>query len=369
MFDNYKKKARGKRIYRAIRDEKRGYSINGKIFFTAYLIEVGIILAAAYAGWQFANHYATGDTWTMAIIATVAIGFAELGRLLMVHAFRTQRSYWMKGAMLIGVGMMCIVTTKSMSQVMEQMFHPRLRFVQEASANLNVARADLNKIVQQKESLANEVKPMTESVERLDAQIADLTKTVQGVGAPPAAKKVQVQVKRFNKRGRPYFTNGYKYVDVVWQGKAIMDQVNDARNKREEAAVKRDEKAKGIGELDRQIAQQQAVVTAKANNKQVAVTNSQLHSFTAMVFGKDPLEVSDAEVHWFLRFFVLIPAIMIAISSSLLMMAAYTILPQRKTKRTQEAEMEALKVDIATEGTIVHFINDAVRHIHSHKVA
>ena len=40
---------------------------------------------------------------------------------------------------------------------------------------------------------------------------------------------------------------------------------------------------------------------------------SQLHSFTAMVFGKDPVEVTDAEVHWFLRFFILIPSIMIAV--------------------------------------------------------
>ena len=128
-----------RRIFAAIRDNKRGYSINGKMFFTAYLIEFGIIAAAAYAGWQFANHYAVGYSWTMAAIATVAIGFAELGRLMMVHGFRTQRSYIMKAAMLIGVAMMCIVTTKSMSQVMEQMFHPRLRFVQEASLALKEA--------------------------------------------------------------------------------------------------------------------------------------------------------------------------------------------------------------------------------------
>lgn len=365
MFDNYKKQARGKRIYQAIQDEKRGYSINGKIFFTAYLIEFAIILAAGYAGWQFANHYATGDSWTMAIIATFAIAAAELGRLLMVHGFRTQRSKWMKAAMLIGVGMMCIVTTKSMSQVMEQMFHPRLRFVQEASANLKVAQDERDSVILKKESLAAEVKPMTESVERLDAQITELNKTVQGVGAAPAPKKVPVQVRRFNKRGKPYYVTGYKLVDVTWEGRAIMDQISDARQKRDVAAAKRDDKAKGIADLDAEIAQKQAVVTAKANDKQTAVTNSQLHSFSAMVFGKDPVEVTDGEVHWFLRFFVLIPALMIAISSSLLMMAAYTILPKSK----ETIAPEALKLDIATEGTIVHLLDGMVRQRNIQKVA
>jgi len=42
-----------------------------------------------------------------------------------------------------------------------------------------------------------------------------------------------------------------------------------------------------------------------------------------MVFGKDPTEVTDAEIHWFLRFFVFVPAIMISIASTLLAVTAY----------------------------------------------
>ena len=118
----------------------------------------------------------------MAIIATIGVAVAELARLPLVKGFRTQRSIIMRGFLLLGVLMMCVVTTKSMSQVMEQMFHPRLRYVQAANAELKVAQAVLAKIEAQKSGAQSTAKPLTESVERLDAQIADLNKSLQGLG-------------------------------------------------------------------------------------------------------------------------------------------------------------------------------------------
>jgi hypothetical protein len=56
-----------------------------------------------------------------------------------------------------------------------------------------------------------------------------------------------------------------------------------------------------------------------------ALFNSQLHDFTAMVFGIDPLQVTDAQIHTFLRIFVFVPAILAALASTLLAMTAATI--------------------------------------------
>ena len=198
--------ARRRRIYNAMREQRMGYRVNWKRVFIAYFIEFGIIGSSIFAGWQFANRYAgnematvevaalgswilpamhNNDAWKMAIIATVAVAIAELARLPLVQGFRTQRSKIMRGFLLLGVLMMCVVTTKSMSQVMEQMFHPRLRYVQAANADLKVAQAGFAKIEAQKGGAEATAKPLTESVERLDAQIADLNKSLQGLGPQP----------------------------------------------------------------------------------------------------------------------------------------------------------------------------------------
>jgi hypothetical protein len=53
--------------------------------------------------------------------------------------------------------------------------------------------------------------------------------------------------------------------------------------------------------LDRTTVERNVTDATDAYRK--AVSNSQLHSFTAMVFGKDPAEVTEAEIAKFLRVF------------------------------------------------------------------
>jgi hypothetical protein len=55
-----------------------------------------------------------------------------------------------------------------------------------------------------------------------------------------------------------------------------------------------------------------------------AVFHSQLHAFTAMVFGIDPLDVTNAQIHAFLRLFVFLPAVLAAMASTLLATTAVT---------------------------------------------
>ncbi len=372
--------ARRKRIYTAQQEQNLGYRVHWKRFYIAYFIEAAIVGASVFAGWQFANRYAgdepaaaapmqvaalgswimptmhQSDAWKMAIIATLAIAAAELARLPLVQGFRTQRSKIMRGFLLLGVLMMCVVTTKSMSQVMEQMFHPRLRFVQTASADLKIAQAEYGKIDAQRGGAQANAKPLTELLERLDAQIADLNKSLQGLGPQPAQRKVIVRVKRRNGK-KVWYENLTTYKDVPWSGKALVDQINDARAKRQQAAERQNDAGMTVVNFDQQIAEQRNLVTVKENALRDAVNNSQLHSFTAMVFGKDPVEVTDGEVHWFLRFFVLIPALMIALASSLLMMSAYErITPKRRPE-------EKFNLDINTDGTLAAFVRSTASQV------
>ena len=59
-----------------------------------------------------------------------------------------------------------------------------------------------------------------------------------------------------------------------------------------------------------------------------AILNSQLHSFTGMFFGKDPTEVTEGELHSFLRIFVFFPAIFAALAATALALASVTPLKQ-----------------------------------------
>ena len=376
MSIDRRKLARRKRIYNAMRERRDGYRINWKRAWIAYAIEFGIIASSLFAGWQFANRYAAdeklpttevaalgswflpamqnNDAWKMAIIATAAIAIAEMARLPLVQGFRTQRSWLMRFFLLLGVLMMCVVTTKSMSQVMEQMFHPRLRFVQTANAELKFEQANFAKIEAQKSGAEATAKPLTESVERLDAQIADLNKSLQGLGPQPLPRKVTVRVKR-NQGKRVWYENVTTYKEMPWQGKALVDQINDAREKRREAAEMQNDAGMTVVNFDEQLASQRSIVTKRENTLREAVNNSQLHSFTAMVFAKDPVEVTDSEIHWFLRFFVLVPALMIALASSLLMMAAYERIPSKR--------QEKFDLDINADGTLAAFVRSTASEV------
>ena len=80
-------------------------------------------------------------------------------------------------------------------------------------------------------------------------------------------------------------------------------------------------------------------LTELKHTQREAVSRSQLHSFTAMVFGVDPVDVTDAQIHWFLRFFILLPALAISIASTLLAVTAY-----RKTDR-RPRQPKAVEID------------------------
>jgi hypothetical protein len=75
-------------------------------------------------------------------------------------------------------------------------------------------------------------------------------------------------------------------------------------------------------------------VTAAEAARKEATFQSQLHTFTAMIFGKDPDQVSEGELHWFLRLFVFLPAICVSFSSTLLALTAV----ERFRKKPQLAD-------------------------------
>ena len=141
-------------------------------------------------------------------------------------------------------------------------------------------------------------------------------------------------------------------------GKAIIEQMDTLRKQRAEAVTKQAAQATRIADREQAIADATAAVAAKEEAHLRAANESQLHSFTAMVYGKNPTEVSDAEVHWFLRVFVFLPSIFVALASSFLAISAY-----ERAKPTTRRERKRVEVDLAieaTDGTLPTYIRDEV---------
>jgi hypothetical protein len=332
---------RGERIFCAIRDRKRGYALDYKVISFAYFIEAAIIGAGFFAGYEFANRYAvdaptgaqqvaalswlsgwmqptSNHAWWMAIVATAAMCASEIARIPLVQAVCTTRSFGKKILMTIGVLMMCAVTTKTMSQVLEQMFHPRLRYVQEASLELDRATANLDMVKHEQSSAIAGSDPLNDEVKRIDELLTEKEKTLREMGPPPKQPGCYWVGKKKGNRKRVCPRR------PAWVGDVILAEIEELGNKRGEAVAKRDAAMAETASKGDLVAQAELAVTDAAGKHQKAVADSQLHSFTAMIFGKDPVDVSDAEVHWFLRIFVFFPAIMIALASSLLAASAYS---------------------------------------------
>ena len=117
------------------------------------------------------------------------------------------------------------------------------------------------------------------------------------------------------------------------------------KNKIAEAISSQKETAKAtmtaaLSELEAATASKAQLLDAKysivVSNAEKAVKHalfsSQLHSFTGMFYGKDSAHVSDDEVYGFMRIFVFIPSICIALAASILAATSVTRLPVEATR-------------------------------------
>jgi hypothetical protein len=95
---------------------------------------------------------------------------------------------------------------------------------------------------------------------------------------------------------------------------AVKGRLVSAREDR--AALKRNE-------IDRKLSEAQVA-------HKDAVFRSQLHSFAAMAFAKDPTQVTDGEIAWFLRIFVFASAVFVSLASTFIAITAVEKIKPKK---------------------------------------
>jgi hypothetical protein len=110
-------------------DQERGYRISYKRLALAFACE-GVVVATSLAGaWLFATLYGGTDrvAFWMMMLAPVAYAVIEFSRVPLAVSIRTQRSLTLRIIATIGVLGAAAVTIKSISQLGEIMFRPRLQ--------------------------------------------------------------------------------------------------------------------------------------------------------------------------------------------------------------------------------------------------
>ncbi|GJE29229.1 ATPase [Methylobacterium organophilum] len=302
------------------RDVERGYRIKWGYVAIAYLVEFMVIGASLAGAWLFAGYYSDGDdrSFYFMLLAPLVYAAVELCRVPLGILARTQRSWFVKGLAIIGIVFAAGVTTKSVSQLGEMMFHPRLMEAAKAKTALKDAQAD-------RDSLDTRIAAANARVEQYTAELEQIEKRAGENAAQLAGLPAQ-------RCERVYGTNSrgmrYSNLKCVTDPRTATLNAAVAKAGSDRAGVTKDleEARKARAQLDRGAADRKVADAEQAYRN--AVNRSQLHSFTAMVYGVDPIDVTDSQVHAFLRIFVFVPALCAAFASTILALSAVSV---RKT--------------------------------------
>ena len=317
------------------RPDGRGYTVNYKYLGLAYFIEMIVVATSLVGAWLFARQYGGGDFYIMVmmLLAPVAYACVELARVPLAFTMRLQSSILWKvffGGMVIAAA---FVTIKSLSQLGEIMFRPRLHEATVAAAHLKDAKEEQKSIHGKIQAMDAIVLARASELQMAEDRLKSVNSDMSTLAKPQCTN-----VSGTNSRGQRYTTQRCTQDPRVG---AMSGNLKNAQESRDKASKNLDEahatRAKlDPVEADRKVAQ--AELTAKK-----AVQDSQLHSFTGMFFGKNPNEVTEAEIHFFLRWFVFFPAIFASLTATALALASVTYDPKKKPSATADMDEKGLQ--------------------------
>jgi hypothetical protein len=301
------------------RDAARGYSINVKQVILAFAIEfliIGLILTS-----QYLIAAEQGPRVFEALLFPIALAMVELARVPLAIAVRTQHSWNIKLAAALGVASAIVVTSFSLSTIAYRTFDPRL-------TQANDTHNDLLNLAGQRPSLAAQIATSQGAVEQKTKERDSINDNIKSVTSQLTAQQSQtcatVSVPNPNPQGPPLTTQSCR-VNPVLKPLQLELAAQNLKLKEFEVALKqaqvqaeraRDELVQFDGKLGK----------AEANYRET-INHSQLHSYTAMLFRKDPRDVSDGEVKTLEWYLVVVPSIAAAFASTLIAITAVRRIP------------------------------------------
>jgi hypothetical protein len=302
------------RLRRLERDTARGYSINVKQVALAFAVEfviIGLILVSqfVYAA-EFPNP--TQYKIIQALLFPIAFAMVELARVPLAIAVRTQPSWNIKLAALLGVACAVVVTSFSISQIGHLTFNPRLEAAHDKYKALLEAQSQEQSLIDQRDAAQALVEQRIKA--RDSASEAHRNVVSQLNLQPPQNCNA---VTRKNSDGS--VSMGQRCTENPAL-KPLKAELTASSVKVTEAEAGLKQAQIDLTKYDLQSIKEQ---TRKADaDYRDAVYQSQLHSYTAMLFRKDPRDVTDGEVKTLEWYLILIPSIAAALSSTLIAMTA-----------------------------------------------
>ncbi len=302
------------------RHVEKGYRIKWGYVAIAYLVEFMVIGASLWGAWLFAAVYSDGDNhaFYFMLLAPLVYAAVELCRVPLGILARTQRSYFIRALAIVGIIFAAGVTTKSVSQLGEMMFHPRLMEASKTKTALKDAQADRGTI--------------DNRIAAADARVAQYTTELDQIEKRSADNAAQLSALPAQRCEKVFGTNSrgvrYQNLKCVTDPRTATLSASVSKASADRGVLTKDleEARKARAQLDRGAAERKVADAEQAYRN--AVNRSQLHSFTAMVYGVDPIDVSEQQVHAFLRIFVFLPALCAAFASTILALCAVSV---RKT--------------------------------------
>ncbi|KQO71757.1 ATPase [Methylobacterium sp. Leaf87] len=330
------------------RHVEKGYRIKWGYVGIAYLVEFMVIGASLWGAWLFAGVYSDGDSkaFYFMLLAPLVYAAVELCRVPLGILARTQRSYAIRIMAIIGIVFAAGVTTKSVSQLGEMMFHPRLMDAAKAKTALKDAQADRATIDGRIAAADARVTQYTTELDQIEKRAAENASQLLALPAQRCER-----VSGTNSRGQRYSN-----LKCVTDPRTATLNASVAKAGSDRAGVTKalEEARQARSALDRGVVDRKVADAEQAYRN--SVNRSQLHSFTAMVYGVDPIDVTDAQVHAFLRIFVFVPALCAAFASTILALCAVSV---RKTFMDED-DLGAT-VDPAATPYMLDSITDALR--------
>jgi hypothetical protein len=310
------------------RDSDRGYSINIKQIVLAFAVEfviIGLILVN-----NFLVVAQLSDTTNLKTIQSllfpIAMAMVELARVPLAIAVRTQNSWNIKFAALVGVFCAVAVTSTSLIQIGNSTFNPRLQDTHNTDdaltdlktkrENLSTQIAEADELVKQRTMERDRIFQANQNLNsQLTAQKPQECTTITIPSAAPGAPATTSQSCRANPALKPLTA-------------AISD--SKAKLAAAEAALKEAEAQHQNPKYDTQTLDE-SIRKAQKDNRG-SIYQSQLHAYAAMLLRKDPQDVTDADVKLLEWYLIVIPSIAAAFSSTLIAMTAV-----RRIKPTKSA--------------------------------
>ncbi|KAB1078432.1 ATPase [Methylobacterium soli] len=319
------------------RHVEKGYRIKWGYVGIAYLVEAMVIGASLAGAWLFAGVYSDGDSQSFyfMLLAPLVYAAVELCRVPLGILARTQRSYLVRGLAVLGIIFAAGVTTKSVSQLGEMMFHPRLMEAAKTKTALKDAQADRSSLDTRIAAADARVAQYTTELDQIEKRSAENAAQLAGLPAQRCERVYGTNSKGVRYQNLKCVTDPRTATIAASVSKASADR-NGVTKLLEEARTARAGLDRGA--TDRRVAD------AEQKYRQ-AVNRSQLHSFTAMVYGVDPIDVTDAQVHAFLRIFVFVPALCAAFASTILALCAVSV---RKTFMDEDEFGAAVNPEAST---------------------